>query len=82
LANGLTSAGDYASAIQAALAAIRLEPLRESSHRCLIRTHLAEGNRSEAIRAYREYADRLERELGIDPSPLLRELPGMGHFHV
>lgn len=70
----MLSEGLWGSAIQAALAAVNLDPLRESSRRCLISIHLAEGNRSEAIRAYDEYADLLRREIGIDPSPKLVEL--------
>ena len=44
LARRLSESGSHADAIQAALAAIRLEPLRESAHRTLIQVHIAEGN--------------------------------------
>lgn len=77
MSDRLRNEGLFASAIQAALAAIDLDPLRESSHRCLIRIHFAEGNRSEAIRAYGEYSDLLRSELDIEPSPKIRELMRM-----
>lgn len=72
IANRLREQQLFAAAIQAALAAIRLDPLRESAHRCLIRIHLAEGNYSEAIRHYGEYSERLMADLGIEASPQLR----------
>ncbi len=68
IASRLVDDGDYAGAIQAALAAINLDPLRESAHRCLIRVDLAEGNRSEAIRHYGHYATLLHDQLGLEPS--------------
>ena len=74
LADRWTAISHFAAAIQAALAAIRLDPLRESAHRCLIRIHIAEGNYSEAIRHYHEYAERMRSDLGIEPSPQLRDL--------
>ena len=55
LARLMISAGEHELAIEAALAAIRAEPLRESAHRTLIEAHLSEGNASEAIRQYRRY---------------------------
>lgn len=74
LCDRLTAAARYADAADAALCAIAVEPLRESSHRALIRTHLAEGNPGEAIRQYRLYRDLLASDLGLDPSPELRAL--------
>jgi DNA-binding SARP family transcriptional activator len=74
LARLLTTAGEYELAIDAALAAIRAEPLRESAHRTLIEAHLAEGNASEAIRQFGRYEQLLRTELDIAPSPRMREL--------
>lgn len=74
LCDRFTGSGRYADAANAALCAITIEPLRESAHRALIRTHLAEGNHGEAIRHYELYCSLLERRLGLDPSPKLREL--------
>lgn len=74
LAELLVGSGRAPRALEAALAAVRAEPLRESAHRALIRVHLAEGNRGEALRQY-ELCRRLLRDrLGVEPSPQLDEL--------
>ena len=72
----LAAEGAYALAVEAALAAVRADPLRESAHRALICVHLREGNRSEAARQYRTCRTLLARELGVRPSPQLDELVG------
>jgi DNA-binding SARP family transcriptional activator len=64
----------FAGAVTAAGAAVRAEPLRESAQAALIRAHLAEGNESEALRAFRRYACLLQNELGLCPTPRLRSL--------
>jgi DNA-binding SARP family transcriptional activator len=64
----------HAEAIQFSLAAIAAEPLRDSAYRLLIRAHLSEGNRSEAIREFRDYCNLLRRELGVDPAPEVQAL--------
>jgi DNA-binding SARP family transcriptional activator len=64
----LSSSGRHVQAIQAALAAVRIEPLRETSHAALIRAHLAEGNRSEAVRQFDRCRELLFHELGVEPS--------------
>ena len=74
LAQQLSASGRHADAIQAALAAIRLEPLRESAHRTLIEMHLAEGNRSEAWRQFQRCRRLLREELGVEPSDSIRLL--------
>jgi DNA-binding SARP family transcriptional activator len=53
---------------------VAIDPLRESSHRQLIRIHVAEGNYSEALRQYRSYEQLIHTELGLAPSPLLVSL--------
>jgi DNA-binding SARP family transcriptional activator len=63
-----------ADAIEAAMEAVRIEPLRESSQRLLVEAHLAERNYGEALRAYRTYERLLEEELRITPSPALSSL--------
>ena len=74
LAEQLAAAGRLARSLEAALSAVRSEPLRESAHRALIRVHLAEGNRNEALRQY-ELCRRLLRDgLGVEPSAQLDEL--------
>lgn len=74
LARALSASGRHADAIQASLAAIRLEPLRESAHRTLIEIHLAEGNRSEARRQFQRCRRLLWEELGVEPSNAMRLL--------
>jgi DNA-binding SARP family transcriptional activator len=63
-----------ADAIEAAIEAVRIEPLRESSQRLLIEAHLAEHNFGEARRTYRTYEQLLHQELGISPDPDLSSL--------
>lgn len=65
------AAGRFADAVEAGLAAIAQEPLRESAHRLVVEAHLADGNPGEAIRQYRVYARLLRAELGSAPSPLM-----------
>jgi len=67
----LTAAGRWGEAVGAARAAVRAEPLRETSHAILIQVFLAEGNPSEALREVARYRTRLRDELGIDPTPRL-----------
>lgn len=74
LAEGLSASGCYADAIQTALAAIRLEPLRETAHRILIEIHLAEGNWSEARRQFQRCQRLFREELGIEPSDSMHRL--------
>ncbi len=76
LAERLSASGRYAEAVDAGLAAVEIEPLRESSHRCLIDAHLQEGNRVEALRQFRIYRDLLSTELSIEPSLTLMERLG------
>jgi len=74
LCEQLSSVGRHAQAIEAALGAVAGEPLRESAHRALINAYLAEGNAGEAIRQYRLCERLLRDELGIEPSPQIRQL--------
>jgi SARP family transcriptional regulator, regulator of embCAB operon len=71
---GLTAAGRLGNAAAAAAAVIHADPLRESAHTAMIRVHLAEGNRSEAFRAFERFRRLLRTELDIEPSPKLRAL--------
>lgn len=64
----------YGDAIEAVLAAISDEPLRESSHRLLISVYLAEGNRLEAVRQFQTYARLMKTELGLEPAPEIAAL--------
>lgn len=72
LAHGLLGEDRFGAALQAALSAIYLEPLRETSHAAAIDAHLAAGNVSEAQRHLDWSADLLRTELGIEPAPELQ----------
>ena len=74
LAGRLVDSEQPARAVLAALAAVQADPLRESAHRSLIRAHLADGNRSEAIRHYCYVRQLFADELGVEPSSSLNEL--------
>lgn len=76
LCEQLTVEREFGHAIEAGLAAVSAEPLRESAHRVLIRAYLEEGNRGEAIRQYKACQRVLRRELGIEPSPVTEALLG------
>ena len=74
LVGGLTAARRFGDATAAAGAAVRADPLRESAQAALIRVHLAEGNQSEALRAFDRFSRLLHTDLGLVPTPKLREL--------
>lgn len=74
LARAFCRSGRHDEAIQAALAAIQLEPLRETAHYTLIQIHLAEGNLSEARRQFQRCKQLLAEELGVEPSDSIRRL--------
>jgi DNA-binding SARP family transcriptional activator len=61
-------------ASQAALAALRIDPLRETTHRLLIRIALDEGNVAEALRRFAGLRAELNRQLGLEPSEHTRAL--------
>ncbi|TCC07873.1 AfsR/SARP family transcriptional regulator [Kribbella soli] len=73
-AQQLTCSGRYAEAIEAAMAAVRLEPLRESATRVLIEVHLAEDNVVEAIRRLEFFQRSLASEIGVEPTAELVDL--------
>jgi DNA-binding SARP family transcriptional activator len=74
LCERLVTAGRFGEAIDAGLAAVAAEPLRESAHRRLIKAHLAEGNQGEADRQYQLCLQLMRDELGVEPSNALRDL--------
>jgi DNA-binding SARP family transcriptional activator len=61
-------------ALQAARAAISIEPLHESAHRTIVQTHLDNGDLVEAVKHYQKFEAMLNRELGLPPSELFRGL--------
>jgi DNA-binding SARP family transcriptional activator len=74
LCGSLTEQRRFAEAVEAGLAAVQGDPLRETAQRALIGAYLAEGNCSEAVRAYQGYRRLLNDQLGLDPSAELDDL--------
>jgi DNA-binding SARP family transcriptional activator len=74
LCERLTAARRFGEAVEAGVAAVAAEPLRESAQRVLMSAYMAEGNACEAIRQYRAYRHTLSKELGLEPSQLVRDL--------
>lgn len=68
----LAKIGRYGEAVNAGLAAVRAEPLRESAHRVLIEAHLAAGNRWAALQQYEACRHLLRAQLDVEPSSTLR----------
>jgi len=69
LAVRLRKLGRYPEAIDAALRAVAIEPLRESVHAVLIDVCFDEGNVAAAHSYLRQYRTLLQSELGLEPSP-------------
>ena len=74
-------AQQYALALDAALAALHADPLRESAHRAVIGVHLGEANYVEAIQQFERCRSVLADELGVGPSralvAMMAECPGV-----
>ncbi len=70
----LTAMDRFGDAIEAGLAAVAGDPLRESARRALISAYLLEGNHVQALRQYRQYRDHLKSELGVRPTRLIARL--------
>jgi DNA-binding SARP family transcriptional activator len=76
LCAALSRQGRHQEAIEAGLAAVAGEPLRESAHRAVMHAHLAEGNRVEALRQYALYRRVVVDQLGVKPSVEMQRLRG------
>jgi DNA-binding SARP family transcriptional activator len=70
----LVGAGRIAEALEAGLAVVAAEPLRETAHSAVMRAHIAQGNTCEAIRQYDLLRALLRRHLGLEPSARVRAL--------
>ena len=73
----LLARGQAGPALFAALAVVRTEPLRESARRIVMRAHLAQGNKVEAIQEHHRYRRLLRSDFGVDPSAEMDELLSM-----
>jgi DNA-binding SARP family transcriptional activator len=74
LSRQLVRLGRFAEGVEAAVAAVAADPLRESAQRALIEAHLAEGNWSEGRRQFEAYRETLRNELDIEPDQELAAL--------
>jgi DNA-binding SARP family transcriptional activator len=66
--------GRFARAVEAGLAAVSADPLRDSANAALIEAHLAQGNHSDALRHLAGYRSLLAHELGLVPSSRIETL--------
>jgi TolB-like protein len=63
-----------AEAVDTARRLVALDPLRENSQRLLIRLLAERGETEIALKEYRAFSARLERELGLKPSAAIQSL--------
>ncbi len=73
-AEALLERHQVGAALMAASAVVAAEPLRESSRRILMRIHLVQGNKIDALREYQRYRDLLWAEFGAEPSSEIEAL--------
>jgi DNA-binding SARP family transcriptional activator len=66
--------GDYLGAIRMAQRLLREDCLHEVTYRHLMRLYAKSGNRTAAIRTYHTCAAVLERELGVGPASVTRQV--------
>lgn len=78
MAEDMLTAGDVLGAMEAAHAALRIEPLHANAIRLILRAHLREGNHAGALGAYRGFSSRMRTEFGAalpaDVTGLIRPL--------
>src|SRR5262249_27028525 len=78
LIQSLTKAGQFALALDYAHRAVAADPLREETHRDLMRLLVAAGQPAEALRQYRVLETRMREEMDTVPtgatSRLAREI--------
>ena len=67
-------AGDLAGAVEAARRRVQLQPLEEVGYRTLMELQADLGDRAGAVSTYHHCASVLERELGVAPDPLTRQV--------
>ncbi len=68
--------GGTAAALQVALRAVAVDPLREESHQALMRLYAASGRPDLALRQYTEMERELREQLSVLPSPESTRLAG------
>lgn len=65
---------DYGQALSYAQRLLQVDPLHEATYRYLMRLHLAQGNRTEALRTYQACQAMLQREFATAPTRTTRDL--------
>jgi SARP family transcriptional regulator, regulator of embCAB operon len=68
LAQGLAGGPYGHDALRYAQEAVAVDPYRETSYVHLMRLHMSQGNRAEALRAYEQCRAILAHDLGVTPS--------------
>jgi DNA-binding SARP family transcriptional activator len=68
LAQGLAGGQYEHDAVRYTKEAVALDPYRETSYVQLMRLHISQGNRAEAVRAYEQCRAILAHDLGVTPS--------------
>src|SRR4030095_8207048 len=66
--------GSPESAIQFAARLLALDPLREETHRTLMRLYARQGRLGDALRQYQACVNVLRQELGVDPAEETRRV--------
>jgi TolB-like protein len=66
--------GDHRRSQDVAGRLLSIDPLCELAHQAVIRAHIAMNNRSLALRHYQEFREKLDRELGVEPDALTRQI--------
>jgi DNA-binding SARP family transcriptional activator len=74
LAEQFAVEGRSMEALEAGLAAVAIEPYRESAHRAIISAYIAEGNSASALAQYHRCQRLLTRDLGVRPTAQLQAL--------
>jgi predicted ATPase/DNA-binding SARP family transcriptional activator len=80
----LLTEGRVSEALAAAEELVGEDPLRERPRALLMQALYHAGRQHEALASFQEYRRRLADELGLDPSPALRQLEGeiLRHEHL
>ena len=66
--------GSSGAALERAQAIIARDEYNESGHRLAMRAYVAIGRRTDALRHYQDFSDRLTRNLGAEPDPETAQL--------
>jgi DNA-binding SARP family transcriptional activator len=74
LARQLMDGEKCLGALEAALTAAAIDPIRESTHRIIMEIYIAEGNGGCALKHYQHYRRLLQQELGATPSRRMHQL--------